>query len=85
MYIQVYKVVDVCTCIYNIVLTLTCIYMYIQVYKVYNITYLYIHVYTQILATPGRFLSMPNRAQSQMKMLRRTPDDPIASDWSNTA
>ncbi len=22
-------------------------------------------------------------AQSQMKMLRRTPDDPIASDWSN--
>ena len=25
------------------------------------------------------------RAQSQMKMLRRIPDDPIASDWSNTA
>jgi hypothetical protein len=23
------------------------------------------------------------RSQSQMKMLRRTPDDPNASDWSN--
>ena len=28
--------------------------------------------------------SAATRAQSQMKMLRRIPDDPIASDWSNT-
>ena len=28
-------------------------------------------------------VSCSTRSQSQMKMLRRTPDDPNASDWSN--